>query len=424
MDVELIHPEVGVMDSLAILMDGSAEPLAPDAASRWAFLAAAGDPGFDWEAADGSSHLVITALIVAEAEMAELEAGLERIGSIFYEDGRPWPLPDSGEVTHRLKLLQELRPFKFGIYGFVADKPRIYQESGFVDRQGFAKFLNSRIDHELFRAFPNLQLVAGDSGTGVGEFIRGFREYVDRQHSPNLFGQYAFGFADRRAGHLGWLAQWIGDTLAAGFDHRRRSEHFPEFWALLKDKMIGLSEWPEAYRNYLVHAAIADRGDFDATVAGLAVRIAMEFVERHAASQEPLVQTQVRFLKFLLFKLRFDRPDQYVSTREILRNLNRAAGRAKDNIQQLRSEVIAKLRDEGVIIASSSQGYKLPISERELYDFADQMNSHAMPMLHRLEKCRSRVRQATAGRLDILDRPEYADLKRFFDGPEAAETQR
>jgi hypothetical protein len=84
-------------------------------------------------------------------------------------------------------------------------------------------------------------------------------------------------------------------------------------------------------------------------------------------------------------------------------------------MQYFRTRIIAKLRDEGVIIASSPKGYKIPSREEELYDFINHGTSIIMPMLARLKKCRDNISQGTDGELDLFANTEYRSLKEYFD---------
>ena len=90
-------------------------------------------------------------------------------------------------------------------------------------------------------------------------------------------------------------------------------------------------------------------------------------------------------------------------------------GLGKMSDSAFRMRIIGKLRDKGVIIASSQKGYKIPSKQSELYDYINHDAKIVIPMLSRLKKCRDIVRLATANGLDVLDHTEYKDLKRFFD---------
>ena len=92
--------------------------------------------------------------------------------------------------------------------------------------------------------------------------------------------------------------------------------------------------------------------------------------------------------------------------------------------QAFRMRIIGKLRDKGVIIASSQKGYKIPSKQAELYDFINHDAKIVIPMLARLKKCRDLVKLGTVNELDLLDHPEYRQLQAFFDSlPEETASQ-
>jgi hypothetical protein len=84
-------------------------------------------------------------------------------------------------------------------------------------------------------------------------------------------------------------------------------------------------------------------------------------------------------------------------------------------VQHFRTKIIAKLRDENVIISSSPKGYKLPSKEEELYDFINHGTTIIMPMLARLKKCRDIIKMETLGELDLFNNSEYKELRRYFE---------
>ena len=85
--------------------------------------------------------------------------------------------------------------------------------------------------------------------------------------------------------------------------------------------------------------------------------------------------------------------------------------------QAFRSKIIGKLRDEGVVIASSSpqKGYKIPANKKELYDYFNHGTLIIVPMMERLKKCRDIIKLGTANEEDLFEKTEYSALKRYFD---------
>ena len=104
----------------------------------------------------------------------------------------------------------------------------------------------------------------------------------------------------------------------------------------------------------------------------------------------------------------------YIYTHELKdRLVNSETANLSD--QAFRNRIIGKLRDKGVILASSKKGYKIPSKKAELFDFINHDAKIVIPMLERLKKCRDLVKLATNNELDLLAEPEYQALKDFFD---------
>ena len=106
----------------------------------------------------------------------------------------------------------------------------------------------------------------------------------------------------------------------------------------------------------------------------------------------------------------------YIPTKE-LKNQLLYSLEQEFSTQTFRTRIIGKMRDEGVIIASSSpkKGYKIPATKAELYDFINHGTTIILPMLERLKKCRDTIKLGTANQLDLFEKTEYSNLKKYFD---------
>lgn len=77
--------------------------------------------------------------------------------------------------------------------------------------------------------------------------------------------------------------------------------------------------------------------------------------------------------------------------------------------------IVAPLRDDKVIIASSKQGYKIPVNTDDIYTYLNQTNNIVSPMLQRIEICRDLIKTKTDNQLDVLDHIAYLKYKKYFD---------
>ena len=91
------------------------------------------------------------------------------------------------------------------------------------------------------------------------------------------------------------------------------------------------------------------------------------------------------------------------------------AGYERLSTQEFRNKIIAKLRDNEVIISSSPNGYKIPTTEEELYDFVNHGKNIILPMLSRLKKCNDVIKMGTNGKVNLFDKAEYRSLKELLE---------
>jgi hypothetical protein len=139
----------------------------------------------------------------------------------------------------------------------------------------------------------------------------------------------------------------------------------------------------------------------------------MDYIDSHRNTDDDDERLRVLFLRHLLFVVRNVNCSKYVSSAEIIRVLSELSDN-KIRRDYLYRKIIAPLRDAGVIISSSSQGYKIPTCLEDIYAYTNQTNSIVGPMLSRVEKCRELILKQTDGDLDIFDDPALAKYKRYF----------
>jgi hypothetical protein len=149
----------------------------------------------------------------------------------------------------------------------------------------------------------------------------------------------------------------------------------------------------------------------DESVSKLSFRLAVQYVNKYENSKDREILDKVNCIRYLLFSFEIN-PDQYIVGDEIIENLELIKG-TEITKQYFRSEIIAGLRDEGVLIATSSNGYKLPTSERDCFDYINLGSNIIFPILKRLGKFTNKIKLAT--QKDLLDKPEYKFLKRILE---------
>ena len=146
----------------------------------------------------------------------------------------------------------------------------------------------------------------------------------------------------------------------------------------------------------------------------MAVKCAYDFISKNEDKEDEERRTQIAFLRYLLFQVNNADPTHYVSSNQLL-DVIREYTSHRLTKNYLFRRIIAPLRDEGVIIASCSRGYKIPISVQDIITYLNQTHSIVSPMLHRVEVCRALVLQDTEGNLDILNDAAFLRYKKYFE---------
>jgi hypothetical protein len=140
------------------------------------------------------------------------------------------------------------------------------------------------------------------------------------------------------------------------------------------------------------------------------------FLEKSGSTVENDEQltAQTEVMRFLLFKVTFVDPLAFFSTGEIIDHLASQAG-IELSEHEIRSTVIGPLRDAGVVLASGSDGYKIPICESDIDKFLAHADSIIPPMLARIRKARIELRMSSSDQLDILSSPRFDYLRSLVE---------
>ena len=381
----------------------------------YAFTDEYGAFGWDIDNSDVSTHFIITAIIVKESDLDTFVEKSEALRKKHFQTGEIKSSKIGKEHNRRLRVLQDLQDIPFNIFSVCIDKKKCIENmniKGLQYKKTFYKFMNNIVHRELRRAFEKITVVADEIGSN--EYMQSFCKYVsDRQDMANLFGDAKFSFENSKNDVRIQIADLISGTLAYVYDSHKKSQNAPDFLSVLKDKIIRIELYPKTYDTYVLeNSAIAE--DYDEDIAKLCFAQAVKFVEHNADSDDPETKAQVLVLQYLLFRFMNNDTRGYIYTHELKNQLiNTELRNIKDTAFRMR--IIGKLRDKGVVIASSQKGYKIPSKQSELYDYINHDAKIVIPMLARLKKCRDLVKLGTANDLDLLAHSEYDQLRTYFD---------
>lgn len=384
---------------------------------QYAFCDEFGSYGYRFDKENVSTHFLIAAIIVDESDLETVKTGAEEIRKSYFQTGEMKSSKIGNNHVRRRIILERLKKLPFNIYLFVANKRKIYEQSGLRYKQSFYKFLNQRVYNELHHTFRELTIVADE--TGGNEFMKSFADYVKRNNPDiTLFDNFNFKFDDSKHGIFIQIADIIVGSLAYSFDEKKKAQsNGMNYKSFLQRNILHIDTFPKNYQSYSVAQYSHIDNEVDLKIAEICFRTAMTFkaqYEHSSTTIEEDVRMQLAVLNYLLFRFVNNSVRTYIPTKEIIHQLERL-GFSQISIQTFRNKIIAKLRDRGVIIASSPKGYKIPSKKKEIEDFILHGKGIIEPMLSRLRLCCDTIKMGSNGSINILDEPPYHHIRRLLD---------
>lgn len=371
-----------------------------------AFADEFGNNSFDFE--NQGSHFIIASVIVNEEKLESLRETLETIRKRYFQTGEIKSRSVASNARRRKIILNELIKLDFSIYAVIVDKRKLYSE-GFQYKQSFYKFLNGLVYKELYRTFPELTLYVDEHGEN--DFMRSFKSYVQKNHIRSLFAGAEFELHSSDQNIVIQLADFIAGTLGYIYDESKKGDDSAEFYNIISPKINSLNFFPVEYRSYTIDES-AQTPQYDPVIATLALNRAADFIDTvRIKGQEEI--DQVNCVKLLLLYNRAYNLQRFVSTAELLNHLNINRSQPLKE-QYFRTKVIGRIRDNGVLIASSSDGYKLPSNSGDMKKFINHGKRIILPMLHRLKLCKEAILLATNNEMNILDIAEFKELDKIL----------
>ena len=373
-----------------------------------AFADEFGNNSFEFETQ--GTHFIVATVICKKENLDKLQTDIDIIRKKHgFQTGEMKSSGVGPNHLRRIRILEDLAKLDITIYAVIVDKTKL-NGKGFSVKKSFYKYLNNLLYKELFRTFPKLDLYVDEHGGN--DFMREFKKYIEKHHEMNLFSGSEFNIQNSKQSYFIQLADFVAGTLGYIFDENKKSPSSAKFQELLTPRIASLDFFPNDYSfKELVETNVDE--NFDPKIASVCHQRIKTFLDTEKGTDQQKMD-QINLLKLLLLFQRANVKNRYISTREIFTHLN--PSRDEDLKQEyFRSKVIGNLRDNGILIASGRDGYKIPSSSKDLDNFINLGKRIVLPMLNRITEAREAIKLATSNELDILDKEAFSELKKLLD---------
>lgn len=374
---------------------------------RTAYIDECGNFGFDFAKEGVSTHYIVCAVVVNNENMLEIEKKIAELRRNNFGGGEMKSSLIGNNHSRRAKILTELLLLDFSLIILIADKQTFYKDSPLTEyKRSFVKFLHQKLYESMYVTYPKLKIIEDEYGTS--EFQKGYRKYIcENRPTLNLFNDYDFDYIDSRNSNMVQIA----DIVAGSVMQHIIDAEAPDILKIFSGKIRDIINFPKPFIPY-VAGADAD-SVFDKQIYTLANQCATNYINSNKNSDEEEIRLRILFLKKLLFTANNISESMYIYSGEITRLLSNVSGQ-RITRDYLYRRIVAPLRDAGMLIASCAHGYKIPTCVNDIYTYINQTSGIVVPMLSRIEKCRTLIKKQTDGALDILNDPALTKFKRYF----------
>ena len=360
----------------------------------------------------GVSHLFIcVAVVVDDAGLTATDAAIRQMSADLCSGAEVASKRIGGDVKRRMAFLERIQNLPFGYFALVINKDLIPKDSGLKFKTSFYKFINRMLYEKLAKTGDSLRIIADE--IGGRDFMESFQPYLEKRGMPSLFQPCLPTFASSTATPCIQLADLIAGSLSYCFDPNKKGDHSSQFRELLRQREVGIQCWPPEKMSANEPTNLPPTHD-SRLQKTMQTRVA-RFLDEYENDTDADRQMQMATLNELLFARQFEDRESQAIVSDILMYRLQHAGHEPMQKQAFQSRVIGKIRDEGIILAGASDGYRLALSEEDIRDYLDHDRNVIEPMLYRMLKARDSVKVDTAGQFDILDHPDYLPLKKIAD---------
>jgi len=369
----------------------------PDQNMERIFVDESGGTDLPSEAQATPDVYVIAGIYFPETDYAHYSAAAKAIVRQFAGSGELKSSRVGARTGRRAEILLKIAEGHFPFYCLVVDKTEIWRDSGLEFSSSFYKFLHRMFYAPIRGTFIRTRVLADRHKHS--EFMKSFKRYI----GANLFESFEFDPSPEVP-----LLQ-IADVIAGTVRRVFMNEDRRDLLNILGYSSATIEQWPPvSIRN----TAASSPSEFDAVIAGIALRAAREYVEQHLHSDDEDDCLRAHAIRYLL--RRFDQnPREYVHRAEITTYLEDAARRSL-SLELLSTKVLANARDNGVMLASTDKGVKIPLDSHDLSAWMERTESQVAPYLRRVEAARRRVLIASHNEYDIADPANFPELSRYL----------
>lgn len=335
-----------------------------------------------------SQYYVITAAICSSDDLSDIESGITRIQKNRCSGAQLKSSRIGGNRKLRKQILSDLSHLNLYYFSCVVDKDLINPDSGLQWRTSMYKYCQRMLFDRIYKNMMSIKVIADTYGRS--DFKSSFETYLNNHFPNTLFSTKDFKYSTPEDDIPIQASDFVGGTIFRCFEG---TDDKGDTLEKIKNRIIGIRKWPLSFEE-------TDFGEeseiIDAMIKNHCFRIASEFID---STPDELLKEVCSFLLYDYSAIEKD----FIYSDELLYKLKNQGVIAEEKQKQwFMQQVIAPLRDAGVLIAACRDGYKIPDCREDVTKFVQFVESKSYPYLSRLVRMRESIFLGTDTKYDLI----------------------
>jgi Protein of unknown function (DUF3800) len=340
---------------------------------------------------------VTTAIIIDEdLEKAISDKVSELWNSLSY--GRPLKSSSVGRnLNRRKKILNYINKlmleYKINYYCMIIDKSTIPDGSPLNFKEIFYKFPHRLFYSKLLQNLSEYDVIIDKYGDDL--FMERSTKYFEKE--IDYFRSHKFDSSDNCS--ILHLADFIAGSYRRYFEGKDNKEAVE----IINFPNIPFDIWPPVF---LTNHRLPGNAEIDEQIASITLEAIQDFIEQNSDDESAPVRQQLIILNHLLYEF-YKNPFHSTYRSELVGILKQYNFVITE--QTLSNSILSKLRSKGIILMSTENGVKIPITINDINEWLNRVESQIVPYLKKVLLARSKI-QMKAG-IDILDYYKSPEMK-------------
>lgn len=361
-----------------------------------AFIDESGDPRFNEGA---SERLEYSSILIEESRESVIVESLENIRNEL--NLNEFKSKKVRTEKRRIEILQALDVIDFKFINLSIEKRKVFGKWK-ENPQVFYKYTQRILHTELHRFYENRSVTIDKFGNE--QYQKSLKEYLETTLQLTLFGDTInIDSANNKV-----LIQ-VADFYAGTNRLLRKGKivNTTIIEDLFSKKKLHVLIWPDDFQRFILKNI---NNEQDKKIAEISISYAERYIEENRS--KPEYKHRVMVLEYLLFLVKFVNSSNYVFSNELIDWLKE--NNVNYSEEEFRKEIMGALRDDGVVIAGSSKGLKIPMSAQELNEYWNFTAGRYLTIMRRLKETYNTLNASSLGNLKIFESSEFDIHKEFF----------